>query len=347
MANRLRAGMIASLAMITSLIAASCGTVSKRSDANTAGNDTLVLRAGCSQPKGSILCDQDDHFAQEVSRLSQGKMKINVYYQSLGVEQQLAQSTISGSVDIGQLSSAGTATFSQAFLPFTLPFLFSNYDDLMSSFSTDTGRRLVDQFDKDLNVKTILILNNGSGRDIQTRSKQVKVPSDLTGLKMRVAPNDTEIATFRSWGANATPMDYSQVPSALKEGVIDGMESTYPAVFDEQLYANGLKYDVRLDWQMLFSVWFMNGNKYASLTDSQKDVLKQAQEPTKEWARGNARDLLAKVGKELSANGVTVYYPTAAELTEWRASRESVWQSVVNKSNGALDLSIARQLSGS
>jgi TRAP-type C4-dicarboxylate transport system substrate-binding protein len=62
------------------------------------------------------------------------------------------------------------------------------------------------------------------------------VPSDLKGLKIRVIPTPILIETFDALGAQATPMSFGELYSALEQGVVDGAETDHVDLFHERFY---------------------------------------------------------------------------------------------------------------
>jgi TRAP-type C4-dicarboxylate transport system substrate-binding protein len=307
----------------------------------------VVLVAGCSQIKGALPCEIEDHFAALVKEKSNGELLVDMHYASLGVEQQLAQSVMNGSVDIGQISNGNAARFTSALLLWDLPFLFDKYEQALDSLKTPIGQRAVAQFNKDLGVKLLIPLSAGGGRDLQTRTKLLRSPADIRGLKMRAVSSPVELATFRAWGANPTPIDYSQTAAAVRQGVVEGMEAPMQSVLAEKLYDNGLKFNTRLDFQNLFNLFFINQAKLSSLSPADQKTLIDAAEETTSWQRGFAAKEMAHAQKSLEKLGVRVYTPTADEMKQWRAVREEVWQEVAGQSGGKIDLKQAKELSES
>ena len=54
--------------------------------------------------------------------------------------------------------------------------------------------------------------------------------ADLKGLKIRLQPNETHLATFRALGANPVAMDVKELYSALEQRVVDGQENPYTVI---------------------------------------------------------------------------------------------------------------------
>ena len=165
----------------------------------------LVLRAGASDPEGSTAPSMAiGKLTELITQLSKGELEAKPFYQSLGIEQQLATAVKSGSVDIGFTATSNLAPFTEAFLQFDLPFLFKNAKAAIDALETHpAGKKAIAQMEKDMGVKVLLLTSHTydapvSGTDIIMRSKQIKVPDDLKGLKIRTASTPVEIAIMKS-----------------------------------------------------------------------------------------------------------------------------------------------------
>ena len=64
-----------------------------------------------------------------------------------------------------------------------------------------------------------------------TTSGPVNVPADLDGLKLRTPKGAWRVKMFKSYGANPTPMSFSEVFTALQTGVIDGQENPFAQIY--------------------------------------------------------------------------------------------------------------------
>ena len=193
----------------------------------------LVLRAGASDPEGTTAPALSiGKLCELATKLSNGELNVQPFYQSLGIEQQLATAIKAGSVDIGFTATSNLAPFTDAYLQFDLPFLFKNdraYIDILENHPA--GKKALAQFEKDLGVKVLVITSQTydaeiSGTNLETRTKQVKVPADIKGLKLRTASTPVEMSLMKAYGANPTPVPYAQVYSALQQGVVDGNAAT-------------------------------------------------------------------------------------------------------------------------
>jgi tripartite ATP-independent transporter DctP family solute receptor len=309
----------------------------------TGQKEAVTLRAGTPTTKGDILADTVDKFAELVALKSSGSLVVNNLYQALGVEQQLTQAVKSGSVDIGQLANGNAASFTSSLLVYDLPFIFKSNDAMLKSLDSTTGRNLLDQFEKDLGVKYLFPISNGSGRDIETRGKELHVPDDIKGLKMRVTSSPVDRATFSAWGANPTPVDYSQTYSALQQGVVDGVALPIPIVEGSKFY-EVVKNALSVSYQGIFANVYVNAQRFGSLSKEHQQALLDAAQEAKAWNYAEAARRAESAASALATQyGMKIYKPSADEYGQWAGIRETVWQGVA-RDNSKIDLNIANEL---
>lgn len=307
----------------------------------------VELRAGSSNPKGDVLTDAIDKFAELVEQKSNGEIKVRVFYQSLGVEQQLTQAVMNGSVDIGTISNGNAGRFTSAFFTYDLPFLFPSYEAMLKSLDGPIAKKAIEQFERDLGVKMLFIQSYGAGRDIQTRNRPLRVPADIKGLKIRVVSTPVDLATFKAWGANPTPVDWGQTYAALQQGTVDGENIPLPIVLGVKHY-EVVKYNLRLDYQMIFQTFFINQKVFDRLSPAHQKILLEAAAEARAWNWRDASQRVKKAEEELTTkHGVSVYTPTREEWNQWAAVRDQVWTEVAEQQKGKIDLAIAKQLAES
>lgn len=329
--------------VVASVLAFAVSVLSDTAGAQSA-KPLVELRAGTSTPKGDFLADGVDKFAEIVRQRSNGEIDIRVFYMSLGVEQQLAQATMSGSVDIGTISSGNSGRFTSAFLVYDLPFLFKKYENILKVLETPEHKALERRAEKDLGVKYLYNMSYGLGRDIQTTKKQLRTPADIKGLKIRVLSTPVDLATFKAWGANPTPVDWTQTFTALQQGVVDGEQISVGTIIGAKHY-EVVKHSIRLDWVAPFQTFFINEKKFASLSPAHQKILLEAGPEAKAWQHKDIAERAQKMMHELTTKyGVQIYTPAPPEYAQWASIREKVWDEVAEKQKGQIDLGLAKKL---
>jgi tripartite ATP-independent transporter DctP family solute receptor len=309
----------------------------------TLAEAAVELRVGSSVPKADAISMALDKFAELVTAKSGGRVTARVFYQSLGIEHQLLQGAQAGSLDIGMISNGNAGRFTHAYLVLDLPFLFKRYDDLLDFMNSPLGRETIVTFEKDTGLKHLYIIGFGSGRDIQTRNKQLRTPDDIKGLKIRTISTPVELAIFRAWGANPTPVDWGQTYTALQQGVVDGMQSNIGPVWSGK-FNEVVKHNIRLNYTASFVQVFMSTKKFASLSEPDQRAVLEAAKEAEGWIRKYSSEQLDTYLKDLKARGMEIYYPTPAEYAQWTAIREKVWQEVVEQQKGKFNLELANQI---
>src|SRR3546814_20961100 len=74
-----------------------------------------------------------------------------------------------------------------------------------------------------------LCFYDSGARSFYNRVRPIHTPADMKGMKIRVIQSDIFVALVQSLGANATPMPFGEVYTALKTGVIDGAAHNWPS----------------------------------------------------------------------------------------------------------------------
>ena len=72
--------------------------------------------------------------------------------------------------------------------------------------------------------KVLAVWDNGF-RHITNNVRPIVTPEDLKGIKLRTPSGEWRVKMFQAYGANPTPMSFSEVFTALQTGVVDGQEN--------------------------------------------------------------------------------------------------------------------------
>ena len=110
----------------------------------------------------------------------------------------------------------------------SLPFVFPNREVAFRVMDGEVGV-LLDKKLADKGFISLGLMELGA-RQVTNSERPIKTIDDLKGLKIRLQPNETHLATFRALGANAVAMDIHELYSALEQKVIDGQENPYTII---------------------------------------------------------------------------------------------------------------------
>lgn len=173
--------------------------------------------------------------AQRLDSISHGQLKIKIYpNQQLGSERELLELVQIGTVDIAKVSAANMESFVPAYQVFSLPYLFRNKQHVTDVLWGQVGRQILLK-GKEQHFRGLTYYDAGF-RSFYTRSRPVKKPSDLKGLKIRVQESPMAISYIEALGGSPTPISYGELYTALQSGIVDGAENNPPSYYSSRHY---------------------------------------------------------------------------------------------------------------
>ncbi|HDZ91583.1 MAG: TRAP transporter substrate-binding protein DctP [Deltaproteobacteria bacterium] len=176
---------------------------------------------------------------------------------------------------------------------------------------------------------------------IGSKIRQIKVPADVKGTKLRAAGKKFEFM-MRKAGASITSMPSSETYHALSTGVLDTMMTSSASFVSYRLY-EVLKY---INAPRDFSIWYMAENLVISektwnrLTpDQQKAFLEVAEWMHKNWIYPNFKTLVDKLITAYTKAGVSIHYMTKAEFDTWMDfAKKTAWKNYAQTVPGGQEL---------
>ncbi len=197
--------------------------------------DKTVLKMGTLGSTEYFYYRGAKRMADEAASKSAGRIEIQVFpNQQLGNERDMIEGLQLGTLDLAVINTPLLAGFDPRFLIFDMPFMFKDWSHVDKVLTSSIGSDLM----KSLEAKQIKAFNFSTAgfRHVLNYKKPVKTPEDLAGLKIRTLDNPVHVAIMNAMGANATPMQYSEVATALRQHTVDGLDSPAPAAVTEKFY---------------------------------------------------------------------------------------------------------------
>ncbi len=194
-----------------------------------------------------------------------------------------------------------------------------------------------------------LMLNNGVRNlvwawfdgGVGSKVKQIKVPGDVKGTKLRAAGKKFEFMMQQA-GASITNMPSSETYHALSTGVLDTMLTSSASFVSYRLY-EVLKY---INIPRDYSIWYMAENLIISektwnrLSADQQKVFQEVAEWMHEnWVYQNFKSLVDKLIEEYTKAGVDMHYMTEAEFNAWlEFAQKTAWKDFAENVEGGQEL---------
>jgi TRAP-type C4-dicarboxylate transport system substrate-binding protein len=174
-----------------------------------------------------------------------------------------------------------------------------------------------------------------------SKIKQIKVPADVKGTKLRAAGKKYEFM-MREAGASITSMPSSETYHALSTGVLDTMLTSSASFVSYRLY-EVLKY---INAPRDFSIWYMAENLVISektwqrLTPEQQKIFMEVAEWMHvNWIYPNFKTLVDKLIAAYTKAGVDIHYMTEAEFNAWmKFAKETAWKNFAETVDGGQEL---------
>ena len=187
----------------------------------------LTLRFGHVGNPGSLFEASADAFAQCANGKLGERGEVQPFGASqLGKDRELLQKLKLGQVDFS-LPSSVMSSVAPEFGVFEMPYIVQDRDH-MRRIQAELGDVFQDAAQRE-GFRIIGYFENGF-RHITNNTRAINTPEDLQGIKLRTPNGEWRVKMFQQYGANPTPMAFSEVFTALQTNVIDGQENPYAQI---------------------------------------------------------------------------------------------------------------------
>lgn len=205
----------------TSLLVLGAATVS-------ATAQEIVLRSSDTHPEGYPTVEAVQHMSDLLMERSDGRIAIEVYHSSqLGEEADAIEQTRFGAIDMIRASFGPFNNLIPETMVTSLPYIFRSVDHMRAVMDGEIGEEILAAFEPHGLVG--LAFYDAGARSFYTSSRPVASVEDMEGLKYRVMQSDLFVDMVSALGADAVPMPYGEVYSAIQTGVLDGAENNPPS----------------------------------------------------------------------------------------------------------------------
>jgi tripartite ATP-independent transporter DctP family solute receptor len=217
------------------------------------------------------------HMGEELSKATGGKHSIKVFSKSaLGSEKDTIEQTKLGAIAMTRVNVAPMNNICPATMVPTMPFLFRSTEHMRKVLDGAIGEEIL----KDCEAQGFvgLAFYDSGARSIYTVKKPIKTLADAKGLKVRVQQSDLWVSLLEAMGANATPMPYGEVYTALKTSLVDAAENNYPS-YESSRHFEVAKYYNKTEHSMAPEILLFSKKVWDTLpADEQKQIRAAAKE---------------------------------------------------------------------
>lgn len=244
-------------------------------------------------------------FKKLVEEKSDGKMKVNVYGDgSLGNEDELVDQTMTGTIQMTTVAADSSLSNTMPEMNlFGIPYLFDSKKDVYTKLDGKPGKDLL-ELAKKKDMKGLGYWEVGF-RHFTNKKREIKHPEDMENLKLRVQSAKVWNEHLKTLNAIPTPISFSELYSALDQGVVDGQENPLPTIYSQKLF-EVQKYISLTNHTYTPAVVLMNDDYYNQLTKKEKQIVNESIVESTDYQRQYIAKQEKKIKKQLKEEGMII-----------------------------------------
>ncbi|WP_299652089.1 TRAP transporter substrate-binding protein [uncultured Tateyamaria sp.] len=237
----------------------------------------VTMNVGFGAPEESLYGRFGKIFQAKVAEISGGDIEVKLRCcNQISSEDEAFKAMQLGTVD-GFFITANNVSPHWPLMDVTvLPYIFQNDAHLARVLDGDVGQTMKDKLQADTSVH-LLAFGPALYRDFYNSVRPINTMADMEGLKIRVPKNEVMIATFEAFGANPVPLAWSETPTALQTGTVDGGDNGTSFIRDMKFFEFE-PHLVILEHFVSFAPLFASDNFMKKLNDEQRAQIIEAAE---------------------------------------------------------------------
>lgn len=214
-------------------------------------------------------------FAKYVTEKTKGEIEVQVFpLGQLGGERSMTEQVQTGTLHMTAVTSGVLSNFVPQMGIIELPFIYPNRE---VAYKVLDDKDIKERFAKFCDAKGFVFIGytENEFRDITNSKRPIRKPEDLKGLKIRVIESPVFIDTFKTLGANPTPMPFPEIYNALQQKVIDGQDNPiYTSIMMKFTEVN--KFATITNHILTECPVIINKKFWGSLTPEQQKIFREA-----------------------------------------------------------------------
>lgn len=301
------------LSLTLGLAGCSSGSSTPSSSGSTSGapassaaaeeEKSYTLKFSDQNAEGTPVITWAQKFAELLNEKTDGTLTVEIYPNASLAAYDM-EPLQSGICDFTQYVPSSASDLDSRLGAFDAPYLYENEAHRQATFDyRSEPMKTINESLKDSNA--ILLGSFCSGYRQVTWNFEIKTLDDMKGAKIRVVPSDLYLQLFQAFGAAATPMNFSEVSTALITNVIDGQENPLSVICTNSLYEIQ-KYLVMTNHMPTNHGLWMNYNTYSKLSERQQQACWDAAYEASIWMDGQIAEAEEEYKQTCIDNGMTV-----------------------------------------
>lgn len=247
------------------------------------GEQNYAYALGTASPEDTVTQIYAEKFVEEVDRLSEGRIKIMVYPNSvLGGDQELLESCYDGDIPFVIQNTAPQVSFIDDTAVFDAPCIFNDIESVRETVDQPEFMEKMKESYREAGFELLGYADQGFR--VMSTNKAVTEFADFKGQKIRTMEDSYQLAFWQQLGANPTPMNFSEVYIGLQQHTIDAQENPYEVIVSNRLYEQQ-DYIVETNHVPHLISLVVSEDFFTDLPEEDQQILIEAEEIAKEYAR--------------------------------------------------------------
>jgi tripartite ATP-independent transporter DctP family solute receptor len=275
-----------------------------------------VIRFGYGLAEDSNQGRAVKFFADDLAKRTGSKLKARGFGNaSLGSDTQMQNALIGGAQEMMVGSTATLVGIVKDFGVYDLPFLFNNEAEADAVLDGPFGQKLAAKL-QEKGLVGLVYWENGF-RNLTNTKRPVAKMEDMQGIKLRVMQNPVYIDMFNSFGANAVPLPFSELFTALETKTVDGQENPVNTIQSSKFYEVQKYLSIT---KHVYSPWIVLASKkwWDGLSADEKKALNESAAASRDFERKDSREASVKAIDFLKEKGMQVTMVSDSELARMR-----------------------------
>lgn len=283
----------------------------------------------------SIAYQSVERFDEVLTDLTGGSVEIDLFANSaLGDQESSLEAMQTGLLDMATVETPITSVVPELGAT-ALPYIFSGRDHVKAAMDGEAGQ-MIEKMLLSKGLRPVAFLEGGF-RQITNDVRPINTPSDLEGIKIRTPGSALRIKIFNHYGANASPLPFSELYSALQTGVFDGQENPVIWVQSQRFYE---VQDYLSLTNHLYTITFLliSEDKFQSLSEDEQRAVMEAGVAAEAYSVELGTKADAEIVSFLKEKGMNVNEADIAAFTdassviwtEWAAEQPAEAQQLID-----------------
>lgn len=292
----------------------------------------IEIKLGHVGEPGSLFQMSSDEFARLANARLADKAKVVVYGSSqLGGDKEMIQKLKLGTIDMALPSTVMTSEV-DLFGIFEMPYIVKDRAH-MARIEKEVFWPSIAPLAEKKGLRVLAVWENGY-RHITNNKQPITVPADLKGIKLRVPEGKWRVKMFQEYGANPSPMKFSELFTALQTGVMDGQENPLTQIYSAKLQE--VQKFLSLSGHVYTPAYLTVGTKrYSALPADVRKILEDTARETQAYVYVTAMKAETDLLEKLKQSGIKV---NEVDKNAFIAASKGIYEEFGKEVSGAREL---------